>query len=168
MGSRGSVIVDCGVSGSDGECKFNFLQHFFWTIHFLTNQILNNHLIVVAFQNFNFIFLIQQIVAPSSINFKKRQIKSIPSIFSISHLKHILKSILLNSLHGECFARPSLTVGKDSNHAHIENFIQNGLNWTLIKFFCGLILIKSIVKFEVIFFEIFRNSVDFKFGGENF
>jgi len=76
-----------------------------------------------------------------------------------SALKQIFHCDRLNAVHRVRLARTSLSVGEDRDDTLIEYQIENGTHLKEVKLFIGIVLIKGIVKLELIVLNSLRHAI---------
>ena len=74
----------------------------------------------------------------------------------------------LNSLHGECFSTPCLSVREASDDSLFQNEIYKRLKPILVYFFCSFVFIEGVIELKFTVVNVFGNSIHFQFRIQNF
>jgi hypothetical protein len=118
-------------------------------------------LVILVFQNLEFLFVVQQVHALTAIDFKKGH-KERDTLFALSNFEDIVDGVLRDWGDRKSFAWASLSVSEASDDASIKQTGQKIADRVLIHILAVFILVESVVEFKVCVVDILGDAVHFE------
>ena len=79
----------------------------------------------------------------------------------VLNTEDVINGNVLDTLHGECLSRGSLSISKYSNVSPGKNFLEYRLNCCVVEFFSRLVLIESVIKLKSLHVKVFGDTINF-------